>query len=88
MVTRDELLERLQGIERYLDRLAVRVDTLETNIRGLKEEIRSFHCTIFGGNGKTGLVSKVQIIWLTVMYAGGILTATLTQILINFLSHG
>ncbi|MGB4728962.1 MAG: hypothetical protein WBH86_16275 [Thermogutta sp.] len=85
MVTRDELLERLQRIERAIDGLSVRVTNVENNVKELKEEMRSIRVTIFGGNGRTGLVSKVQITWLAVMYAGGIITATVTQLLLKVL---
>ena len=79
MVTRDELLERLQRIERAIDGLSVRVTNVENNVKELKEEMRSIRVTIFGGNGKPGLVSKVQVVWLVLMYASGLVTAIAAQ---------
>ena len=39
-------------IERAIDGLSVRVTNVETNVKELKEEIRSIRVTIFGGNGR------------------------------------
>jgi len=75
---KDTVVEQLTSIEKQIGSLEGRIVMLEAQLRNIHQELREMRSVLYG-NGKAGLVSKVQVVWLVLMYASGLVTAIAAQ---------